>query len=117
MTKTTKWYHYDQNNSGGSFGRPAYNVYIEAFDCRHADFIAEDNDLYFDGVDKGRDCECCGDRWYKAWEEDGIEGSKEKIKTDKDQRWDWNRRWNKGKKDPIPVALFISLDGKKEEVF
>lgn len=23
--------------------------------------------LYFDGVDDGRDCECCGDRWYEKW--------------------------------------------------
>ena len=32
--------------------------------------LAEDIGLYFDGVEQGMDCSCCGDRWYRAWEDD-----------------------------------------------
>ena len=29
--------------------------------------------VYFGGVFSGHDCECCGNRWYEAWEKDGTE--------------------------------------------
>lgn len=110
------WFKYDQNNSGGVFIGPAYNVYVEAFDDDQANEIAEQNGVYFDGVDEGIDCECCGDRWSRSWY-DSMEGNKETISAKESKCWDWDRRWNKGKKDPIPVALFIHLDGTKEKVF
>lgn len=61
------FYHYDQNNSGGAFIEPALNVFVEASSSEEADAIAEANGLYFDGVVDDIDCDCCGDRWSRAW--------------------------------------------------
>jgi len=71
-------YRYHQNNSGGfvvdmptlsvSEGYvEGYDVYIYASDKNEANKIAEAKGLYFDGVSKEIDCECCGDRWHTAW--------------------------------------------------
>ena len=72
----TKFYTFNQNNSGGSF---QYNkragithyVIIEAVDCNHAISRAESIGLYFDGVEEQRDCPSCGDRWYKPYADEG----------------------------------------------
>lgn len=61
------FYTYSQNNSGGSFIGPALYVVVEADNSEEADSIAEENGLYFDGCEKGVDCDCCGDRWSRAW--------------------------------------------------
>ncbi len=64
------FYTYVQNNSGGYFEGPKY-VIVEADTHREADRRAVDEaDLYFDGVESGTDCDCCGDRWTRAWELD-----------------------------------------------
>lgn len=69
------FYTFGQNNSGGSFhndrtlGIGSY-VIVEADDFEHANERAREIGLYFDGVDSGDDCECCGDRWYPKWEGD-----------------------------------------------
>jgi hypothetical protein len=60
-----KFYHYSQNNSGGSFvfNRErgiTHHVVIEAANYKSANAKAEEIGLYFDG--RG-DCECCGNRW------------------------------------------------------
>jgi hypothetical protein len=65
------WYEFHQNNSGGSFYIDGYkgigpNVWIEADSEEAANDIAEGIGIYFDGVEKERDCSCCGDRWYPA---------------------------------------------------
>lgn len=66
------WFNYRQNNSGGFFCEPAVNVHIEADSAKEANRIAEENGLYFNGVDSHQDCECCGDRWHEQWDdEDG----------------------------------------------
>jgi hypothetical protein len=65
------FFTYRQNNSGGRF-IGEINIIIEADSAKEADEIAQENGVYFDGVDDGHDCECCGDRWYRAWE-DGTE--------------------------------------------
>lgn len=75
MTKT-KWYQFDQNNSGGSFEVDemlCHRLFIEAPNLESAIDHAESLGVYFDGVDKGWDCECCGDRWYKPWSDEGME--------------------------------------------
>ena len=65
----TKFYTFNQNNSGGFFktsdteGIGEY-VIIEAIDSNHANDIAESIGIYFDGCRDGSDCSCCGDRWY-----------------------------------------------------
>jgi hypothetical protein len=61
------FYEYNQNNSGGSFDvdkEVCHRVYIEADNKDDACFIAQSKGIYFDGVSSGRDCGCCGDRWY-----------------------------------------------------
>lgn len=70
----SKFYTYDQNNSGGSFDvddNVSEYVIIEAKSADHANKIAEDIGIYFDGCSTGDDCSCCGDRWYRAYDDDG----------------------------------------------
>lgn len=67
-----KFFTFSQNNSGGSFEYDeragiTHYVIIEAFDIKHAMSRAESIGLYFDGVEKGMDCDCCGDRWHAPW--------------------------------------------------
>ena len=62
------FYTYSQNNSGGSFDIDAENglahyVIIEADSMEEANEKATSIGIYFDGVEDGMDCECCGDRW------------------------------------------------------
>jgi hypothetical protein len=72
IVKPLRFFTYDQNNSGGSFRVDEYvahTVIIEAVDAEAADSKARDIGIYFNGCDKGYDCECCGDRWYPAYGE------------------------------------------------
>lgn len=67
------WFTFNQNNSGGSFDVDedagiGQVVFIEANDWRHACDRAESIGIYFNGVEDGLDCECCGDRWYSPQE-------------------------------------------------
>ncbi len=67
-----KFYRFRQNNSGGSFKIDkkkgiGTNVFIEASSYEDANERAEEIGLYFYGCDKGVDCNCCGDRWSKAY--------------------------------------------------
>lgn len=71
-----KFYTFDQNNSGGGFDffpneGISHHVIIEASSADDANDKAESIGLYFDGCEAGRDCECCGDRWYRARKDDG----------------------------------------------
>lgn len=64
----TKFYTFNQNNSGGWFDHEelegiGHYVVVEATDANHALDRAERIGLYFNGCDTGRDCPCCGDRW------------------------------------------------------
>lgn len=84
----TKFFEFDQNNSGGVFDRDdeagiGPRVWIEALDANHANQRAETIGLYFDGCEDGRDCECCGDRWYAA---SGSGQDAPKIS----RQWDFN---------------------------
>jgi hypothetical protein len=72
------FFHYSQNNSGGSFDYDSKagisnHVIIEARDADEANYLAERIGLYFDGCDSGRDCDCCGDRWTRPYRDDGSE--------------------------------------------
>jgi hypothetical protein len=70
------FYTYRQNNSGGSFeinDAVTQFVIIEADNAAEANERAEAIGLYFDGVDEGLDCGCCGDRWSMSWGGDGEE--------------------------------------------
>lgn len=69
MRTKTKWYYYNQNNNDGEFEGPAVHTFIEAHNAEEANQRAVDYGLYFDGVEEGIDCECCGgDRWERATE-------------------------------------------------
>lgn len=62
------FFHFPQNNSGGSFTGPAHHVIVEASSGAEANVRAQDEfDIYFDGCRSGMDCPCCGDRWHPIW--------------------------------------------------
>ena len=62
------FYVFRQNNSGGSWDIDELNCIgkIVIVEADNEDLAVEEAlkiGLYFDGVKKGIDCECCGDRW------------------------------------------------------
>ena len=64
------FYHFCQNNSGGTFDRDhksgiSHHVIVEGTDADDIVSRAEAIGLYWDGCQDGRDCSCCGDRWYR----------------------------------------------------
>jgi hypothetical protein len=72
-----RFFEFSQNNSGGSFDENEEEgigtcVIVEAKDWQDANERARAIGIYFNGCDTGRDCSCCGDRWYRLWE--GEEG-------------------------------------------
>jgi len=72
------FYAFSQNNSGGSFHDDHVSgvskfVIIEADSADEANERAEAIGLYFNGCDDGRDCSCCGDRWYPTSKREGEE--------------------------------------------
>lgn len=71
------FYHFHQNNSGGFYAYPACEVFVEADTAEEANAIALENALYFNGVSKDIDCDCCGDRWYRVDEHDALESEQE----------------------------------------
>jgi hypothetical protein len=63
------YYMWRQNNTGGSFitdDDVSRFVVIEADSYADAEEKAFSFGIYYDGVDDGRDCSCCGDRWYRG---------------------------------------------------
>jgi hypothetical protein len=69
----TKFYEVNQNNSGGGFDvddKLCHRLYIEAVSEDDAMNIAESLGCYWNGVEEGMDCPCCGDRWYGVGEID-----------------------------------------------
>lgn len=66
------YYTFSQNNSGGFFRGPQYAI-VKANSADEANEKAESYGIYFDGVRKEIDCECCGDRWYKVYDDEGTE--------------------------------------------
>lgn len=82
-----KKFTYTQNNSGGDYIFPKWtgpahmggvfaaydwqdkqvDVWVMADSAAQADQRVQAwSDVYFDGCDDGLDCDCCGDRWYRA---------------------------------------------------
>lgn len=85
------FYLFNQNNSGGSFivnDKVCHRLFIEADDGREALRVAESLGCYWDGVSKGLDCPCCGDRWSRYCNEIDI---------------------NKFKKDGYEVSVYDSI--------
>jgi hypothetical protein len=65
---------YRQNNSFGEWapGMPKI-LKVTAESVEEADSKAESLGVYFDGCEKGIDCPCCGDRWYRSFGADDNE--------------------------------------------
>ncbi len=63
MTVNSRVYVYRQNNSGGYIIKPAKFIIVEAENESAALDKAKEAGLYLDGVSRGIDCSCCGDRW------------------------------------------------------
>jgi len=62
------FYTFKQNNSGGHFSFDeedgiTHYVIVEADSNAEAIRKAIDIGIYFNGVEDGADCGCCGDRW------------------------------------------------------
>ena len=66
------FYQFDQNNSYGVFDVTetlCHRLFIEADNQEEAIEKAEELGCYWDGVEKGIDCPCCGDRWHEYCDE------------------------------------------------
>ena len=85
------FYHFHQNNSGGILLEPACEVFIEADTAEEANAIGLENGIYFDGVEKDYDCDCCGDRWYRASQHDALENDWEVMKRIEAYSWSVGR--------------------------
>lgn len=71
-----KYFHFSQNNNGGSFDvsdKVAHHVFIQARSAAEANRLAGDVGIYFNGCESGADCDCCGDRWSEVWDDEGGE--------------------------------------------
>lgn len=69
------FYTYRQNNPGGRFTRSAdlaEFVIVEACCALAANAKLEALGGYFNGVGRGNDCACCGDRWDPCEERDAM---------------------------------------------
>jgi hypothetical protein len=109
------FYTYSQNNSGGSFIGP-YFVIVEADSARQANSIAQDHGVYYDGVEFGDDCECCGDRW-EPIEKDSEGTLSPMIFGNTDIQQTLNERWWTSDSSAIVVYHDGSVDyyEKKKE--
>ena len=61
-----QWFEFLQNNSYGVFkvdNKVCHDIFIEAENYKEARKKALSLGIYFNGVYKGIDCPCCGDRW------------------------------------------------------
>lgn len=70
-----KMFEFNQNNSGGGFDvddKVCHRVFIEANNEEEANEKASELGIYFYGVDSGRDCDCCGDRWRSVDDDDDV---------------------------------------------
>lgn len=65
------FYTFRQNNSRGQWIGPVL-VCVECDSLNEANEIAVWHGVYFDGCAEGRDCECCGDRWSQAYDNESL---------------------------------------------
>ena len=72
---TQNYFEFSQNNSGGGWqidheAGIDEKVFVQAWNPSEANAKAEEIGIYFDGVSKGYDCSCCGNRWSECWDSD-----------------------------------------------
>ena len=123
--KDLKWFQFYQNNSGGFFkvdDKVCHRLFIEAEIFYEAVDKAEELGCYWDGVAKGTDCPCCGDRWSK-WDDGCV--NLDKYKTEgytvgiydgiySDTVAEWNKRY--GKYEVIKKPIFKKIYSSREYV-
>lgn len=95
------FYEISQNNSGGSFvvnDKLCHRLIIEAASAKEAWKFAKTLGCYANGCAKGKDCSCCGDRWYKPSEYDVLDldkYNKEEFEIDYYGSGDLLEGWNR----------------------
>lgn len=110
------FYEFSQNNSGGSFDvndKLCHVMIIEADTEAEAVNKAEELGCYWDGVDRGIDCPCCGDRWSKSYldpidiDRYTTEGMSVGVYDNiyKNTAAEWNKRY--GSYDVIEQPTFV----------
>lgn len=94
-----------QNNTRGSFKKPAKEIIVEADNYEKAEqiFLSIDG-CYYDPLYQ-RDCDCCGQRWYEGYEITEAE-AQENISLNNDKRWTVFDA-------SIPRLIVIKKDGTK----
>lgn len=100
------FFHFDQNNSGGSYDvdeNVAQIVVIEALNADAANVIAQEIGIYFDGVSTGADCDCCGNRWTRTYADDAEDAPDE----------EWIAMHSSWKSQGNPYAFVHFADGRK----
>lgn len=110
------FFTYRQNNSGGSWSfskdKVTQYVIIEADTTREANILAKAVGIYFNGVEDYLDCDCCGDRWSKAWDDGdkvpSIYGTPVEVWASTKERYHSN--WM----DENPDVYVHYLDGRVE---
>jgi hypothetical protein len=69
----TRFYVFQQNPSFRRFDEGVgHVVLVEASTCEEANLRAQQVGVYFHGVALGRDCECCGPRWWPVTEQNAL---------------------------------------------
>lgn len=106
------FYLFTQNNPGGVFmvnDKLCHRLFIEANSKEEAIYVAESLGCYWDGVSRGLDCPCCGNRWSKYCEEVNLEKFREDgyIVSIGDGIYhntvaEWNKRYGSYKKVTKP---------------
>lgn len=114
------FYEFDQNNSGGEFEvdeNLCQTVIIEADSLEEAEKKAFSMGIYYDGVDEGIDCPCCGDRWYQPDSEMNfpIEVGDKKYETVEEFAQGFLSRYVFPSKSP-GIRIFYK-DGSVKEIF
>ena len=108
------WYIFNQNNSYGSFhvtDTVCHRLLIEAPNYGRAIEKAEELGCYWNGVTKGRDCSCCGDRWSR-YNDEPIDLSKYNGDIKSYAQWLADEY---GRTSP-DIRIFYA-DGNVEEVY
>lgn len=113
------FYEFNQNNSGGSFitdDKLCHRLFIEADSAEEATAKATNLGCYWDGVEAGIDCPCCGDRWSIPWNEDGESFPKDYGVTEFNSVNKWYEKYGKYEVIKEPQlrigSMFKSYDGK-----
>lgn len=124
MENNLKWFEFNQHGSNGYFevnDKVCSTLFIEAESFEKAKLKAEELGCYWDGVLKGIDCPCCGDRWtaydcevnLEKMMAEGIEACVfDNVYLDTVSEWD--RRY--GKFDIIESPVFIEKSGYRKYV-